>query len=164
MTQHILWLKNILVRKQYIPKPVGDIQNAFEKNECKMKVLTHKDIINFKSKEAFPDYRIVMDDKVVAEFDVVATLKKAKTRFHLSNFVKVKSKMKKIMSSFVVNLWFASSHPSEIFFKYEYDEEFWSAEFCSPSDLFLDRDKRLSIVSEGNRYSEEKEARFNEIM
>ena len=54
---------NLTIEKNYHQKTIFTpaqwetvIHYAFKKNTCQLKVLTHKDVINFKSCDAFPEY------------------------------------------------------------------------------------------------------------
>ena len=111
-----------------------NIQNSFKKNECHLTVLSHKDIIDFKSKEGFSDYAVVLADKATVEIEVPVR-KKGKTRYHISNFVQGKNTAKKIMWSKIVNARFIQSEPEKIYLKYDYASDFLVGDFCVPSSL-----------------------------
>ena len=112
-----------------------NIQNSFQKNECNVYVLSHNDFINFKSKEFFAEYNLVLTDKATVDVEVSPPPKAPKTRFHISNFVKGKKKTKKIMWSKIVEARFVQSNPTKIYFKYDYNEEFFIADFCTHTSV-----------------------------
>ena len=76
---------------------------------------------------------IVFKDKVTVEMDTPAP--KTKTRFHISNFVKGKKTTAKVMWSKIVQARFQLKDPTKMYFKYDYNEEFMTAEFCSRSSV-----------------------------
>ena len=52
------------------------IQGSFKKNNCTLEVLEHKDIIDFKNTDTFPEYKLVMLDKTEEDMTEEETAKK----------------------------------------------------------------------------------------
>ena len=94
----------------------------------------HIDIINFKSRDIFPEYSDVYSEKVVEEVIEEVPIKRKKNN---SNFtkdgctIKKVKKLQKVKWSKIVKARFCSSHTEKIFYKYSYDEDFRVANFCT---------------------------------
>ena len=128
------------------------IENSFMKNECIMDVITHDMIINLKCKEFFRDYAMVLNDKITVEVDASSNDSpppRSKTRFHISNFVKGKKKVTKVMWSKIVQIQFRRNDPTKMYFKYEYDKDFMVTEFCTKGSVLQ---KNKKVVAEPKLY------------
>ena len=77
------------------------IQSSFKANKCIVSGIMHGDIIDYKSKECFPDYSDVLSNKKLTNSDG------AKMKIKWSSIKHVK---------------FVAMHPTKMFFKYKGDE------------------------------------------
>lgn len=93
------------------------IQMAFKKNVCKVVRVFHRDIINYKSPIAFPQFTSVLKDSVLEM--VEADNSKGEQKGKKAK----KSKGIKVYWSKIMQVKFTKEHPNKMFFKYSYDEE-----------------------------------------
>ena len=116
------------------------IQMAFKKNVCKVIRVFHKDIINYKSFVAFPQYLSVLKDTVVEECEKKGGKgKKAE-------------KGKKIYWSKLMIISFTKEQPNEMLFKYKYsEEEYYHIEF---RNLVSSRQKKKTKKDFFRKYKE----------
>ena len=83
------------------------IQFAFKKNPVEQSLLNHQDVINFQSKEAYPDYADLLTDKV-----------------HV-NDVKLPKKESKVYWSKIMRIKFSGENREKMMFKYHYGDDEW---------------------------------------
>lgn len=105
------------------------IKCSFKKNVCDVIVLEHKDIIDFKNVDAFPEYKLVFNDKVE---EIMSEEQKKNQRMLNENMNLATRKVSKIYWSEIVEIKFISTDPEMFFFKYSYDEIFRCAKFSAP--------------------------------
>ena len=130
------------------------IRDAFVTNACEVKTLMHDDIEDYKSTEAFPQYTTVLKDKCMEYVDteiqsdtngkktlneVNAEVKRDKNSRRKEkdqmkadkNGKRKKSGIKanKVMWKSIVQIKFTKDASSQIFFKYDYNENYRIADF-----------------------------------
>ena len=86
------------------------IGEALKKNKVDLRVMSYKEVINFKSKDAFPQYIDVLKDTVKCSLDS-------------------RKKPTKVMWFLMKQVKFVKEKPDQIFFKYDYDDDYIEAIF-----------------------------------
>ena len=104
------------------------IQCAFKINKVSLTVLSHEDIIDFKSPAAFPEFAAVYADKTAKDL----TAEPKEKQLELNNQLGLeKRKPEKIYWSELVDIMFVKDEPQIMKFRYRYDEDYRSATFSS---------------------------------
>ena len=104
------------------------IKCAFKKHPCNLTVLEHKDILDFKSTNAFPDYSLVLSDKTE---EIMSKEQKEKQKQHNEEIGMPNRKVDKVFWSEIVSIKFHSDDPEKILFKYSYEEDYRKAKFSA---------------------------------
>ena len=141
------------------------IKCSFRKNRCFLDVMTHLDVIDYKSELAFPEYKNVLQDKTTEEMteDQKSRQKELNVSIGLA-----KRKVDKVFWSEIVELKFDRQTPDEILFKYSYTEEYRRAKFSSPKRILRkketqDRQKPMKAYTEPCGISLQKKADLQKL-
>ena len=117
------------------------IQCSFKRNQCHFHVLEPQDIIDFKSKDAFPQYISVLNDKVE---EIMSQEEKAQQQQLNKLLHREKRKVSKVFWSEIRMLKLVSDAPEKIFFKYSFDEDFRPAVFSTSKRNLCRKEMKVS--------------------